>query len=91
MAEMLPGSKMKAIEDVSAGSVTTDLDGTVRGSGAGRNLHHYDDARPRPRPRGRPCCSCSLALALPHAHAPSLALAQMEVGVKVMKDIRINF
>ena len=33
MAEMLPGSKMKAIEDVSAGAVlvATDLDGTVKG------------------------------------------------------------
>ena len=37
MAEMMPGRKMKAIEDVSAGAVpvTTDLDGTVKGSGAG--------------------------------------------------------
>ena len=34
MAEMLPGNKMKAIEDVSAGAVpvTTDLDGTVKGA-----------------------------------------------------------
>ena len=37
MGEMMPGRKMKAIEDVSAGAVpvTTDLDGTVKGSGAG--------------------------------------------------------
>ena len=34
MAEMLPGGRMKAIEDVSAGAVpvTTDLDGTVKGA-----------------------------------------------------------
>ena len=34
MAEMLPGSRMKAIEDVSAGAVpvSTDLDGTVKGA-----------------------------------------------------------
>ena len=34
MAEMLPGSKTKAIEDVSASAVpqTTDLDGTVKGA-----------------------------------------------------------
>ena len=37
MAEMLPGGRMRAIDDVSAGvvPVTTDLDGTVNGSGAG--------------------------------------------------------
>ena len=34
MAEMMPGGKMKAIEDVSEGAVpvTTDLDGTVKGA-----------------------------------------------------------